>query len=128
MNSNEGVSQPTYLRGALAPPGEGVEEADAGWGHQKQGEDDIVLRGEVHLHHLNHDDAAAAAGDRGLGQAGCRVKGRRRGPITVLLAASFHEEEGLRTPQRAEQQSRVTYWGSNNEGLRHFMWMWKEDD
>lgn len=62
INRNESVSQPTYLRGALAPPGEGVEEADAGWGHQQQGEDDVVHRGEVHLHHLPHDDAAAGDG------------------------------------------------------------------
>lgn len=109
IDSNEGVSQPTYLRGALAPPGEGVEEADAGRGHQQQGEDDIVHRGEVHLHHLPHDDAAAAAaGDGGSGQAGCQVKGRRRGPITVLLVASFHEEEGLKTPRGQRSRERVT--------------------
>lgn len=45
-----------YLCCALAPPREGIKEANASWGHQQQGKNDIVHRGEVHLHHLPHDE------------------------------------------------------------------------
>lgn len=55
-----------HLGGALAAPREGVEEADAGRGHQQQDKDDVVHRGEVHLDHLPHGGAAF----RGLGASG----------------------------------------------------------
>lgn len=46
-----------YLRRTLTPTREGVEEANAGWGHQKQNKDYVVHHGEVHLDHLPHGDA-----------------------------------------------------------------------
>lgn len=45
-----------YLCCALASTREGIEEADASGGHQQQGKDDIVHRGEVHSDYLPHDD------------------------------------------------------------------------
>lgn len=39
-----------------------MKEADTSRGHQKQGEDDIVHSGEVHLDHICHDDCWAVGG------------------------------------------------------------------
>lgn len=52
-----------YLCCALAPTGEGIKEADASWGRQQQGKDDVVHRGEVHLDYLPHYDTGR--GDKG---------------------------------------------------------------
>lgn len=52
----------SYLCCALASPREGIKEANASWGHQQQSKNDIVHRGEVHLHHLPHEDRRGGAG------------------------------------------------------------------
>lgn len=46
-----------YLCCALTPTREGIEEANASRGHQKQNKNHVVHCGEVHLDYVPHDDA-----------------------------------------------------------------------
>ena len=89
-----------YLCCALAPTGEGIKEANASWGHQQQGKDDVVHRGEVHLDYLPHYNTGQ--GDKGCWKHGLWARLQRQNKF-------FTHRETHRAGGR--RKSREIKWG-----------------